>query len=86
MTAERLREYEGDFDTRHVELRDGALFYYREGTDDPTPRRLYPISDDTFVLKDFDFFRLRFDRESDGTVHRVVGLYIDGNQDESPRS
>ena len=44
-----LGEYACDYDARHVELRDGALYYHHEGTGIPEPRRLYPVSDDTFV-------------------------------------
>lgn len=83
--VERLREYAGDYDARHVELREGALHYRREGLGDSTSRRMYPISNDTFVLEDYDFFRLRFERGPDGVINRVTGLYLDGRRDESMR-
>ena len=85
LPVEMLLEYAGDYDARHVELRDGFLHYHREDAGDSTPRRMYPISNDTFVLKDFGFFRLRFERGPDGAVARVTGLYLDGRQDESIR-
>ncbi len=85
LPAGTLREYAGDYDARHVELRGEALHYYRDDADDPTPRRMFPISNNTFVLKDYDSFRLRFERGPGGAVDRVTGLYENGRQDESIR-
>ncbi len=85
LPEEALRRYAGYYGPRHVELRDGSLYYYREGAADVTPRQLYAISDEVFVMKEADFFRLRFHSESDGTVRRITGHYIDGQQDESLR-
>ncbi len=61
------------------------LFYSREGASTAEPRPLYALSDDTFVLKDVDFFKVRFARGDAGTVDRIVGLYLSGEQDESMR-
>jgi CubicO group peptidase (beta-lactamase class C family) len=85
LPAELLREYAGDYGDRHVEMSDGALYYYREGAANQSPRRLHAISENTFVLDDENSFKLRFDRGSDGSVNRVTGLYLDGQQDESGR-
>ncbi|MDX1387567.1 MAG: serine hydrolase domain-containing protein [Acidobacteriota bacterium] len=80
-----LREYEGTYGPRRVELHDGVLFYSREGASTAAPRPLYALSDDTFVLKDVDFFKVKFARGAAGTVDRIVGLYLNGEQDESLR-
>jgi tetratricopeptide (TPR) repeat protein len=85
LPAELLLEYAGDYDDRHVETRDGALYYFREGSANPSPRRLHAISETTFVLEDENSFKLRFERGSDGGVNRITGLYLDGQQDESGR-
>ncbi len=85
LPAELLREYAGDYGERHVEMRDGALYYFREGAAIQSPRRLHAISENTFVLEDENSFRLRFDRGSEGSVNRVTGLYLDGEQDENGR-
>jgi hypothetical protein len=66
-------------------MRDGALYYFREGAEIQGQRRLHAISEDTFVLEDEDSFKLRFERGSDGTVSRVTGLYLYGQKDESGR-
>jgi CubicO group peptidase (beta-lactamase class C family) len=72
LPAALLREYVGDYGERHVEMRDGALYYFREGAEIQGQRRLHAISEDTFVLEDEDSFKLRFERGSDGTVSRVT--------------
>jgi CubicO group peptidase (beta-lactamase class C family) len=83
--ADLLREYAGDYRERHVEMVDGALYYVREGSAVQTPRRLYAISEDTFILEDENSFRLRFERGPDGGVDKVTGLYLEGQKDESKR-
>ncbi len=85
LPAELLREYAGDYGERHVEMRDGDLYYYREGANIQSPRPLHPISENTFVLEDENSFKLRFERGPDGSVNRITGLYLDGQQDESRR-
>ena len=85
LPAELLREYAGDYGERHVEMRDGDLYYYREGANIQSRRRLHPISENTFVLEDENSFKLRFERGPDGSVNRITGLYLDGQQDESRR-
>jgi len=81
-----LRDYVGTYGPRHVDLRDGALVYYREGAVTAEPRRLCAMTDDTFVLPGVDFVRLQFVRGEGGKVDRVRGLYLDGQQDETPRA
>jgi len=85
LPVELLREYAGDYGERHVELREGALYYFREGSATQNPRRLHAISENTFVLEDEDSFKLRFERGSDGSVNRITGLYLDREKDESGR-
>jgi len=80
-----LVEYTGDYGARHVELRGEALFYHRAGTANPEPRELFALSEDTFVMKENDSFRLRFDRGENGRVFRVTGLYLDTDPDETLR-
>ncbi len=85
LPAALLEEYVGDYGDRHVEMRDGALYYHRQGARVQEPRRLYAISEDTFVLEGESSFKLRFERGPDGRVARVRGLYLDSQTDESPR-
>ncbi|MEJ2312359.1 MAG: serine hydrolase [Gemmatimonadales bacterium] len=85
LPVELQREYAGDYADRHVEIRGGVLYYHREGADVQSPRPLHAISEDTFVLEDQDSFKLRFERGPDGRVNRIKGLYLGGQEDESPR-
>ena len=80
-----LQEYVGEYGDRHVEMRDGALYYHRQGARVQEPRPLHAISEDTFVLEGENSFKLRFERGPDGSVDRIRGLYLEGETDESPR-
>jgi CubicO group peptidase (beta-lactamase class C family) len=72
----------GQYGLRRVTLEDGVLYYQREGN----PRyRMYALGDDTFFLEGLGTFRPRFVGEA-GTIDRIVGLYVDGNEDVTPRS
>lgn len=80
--VETLRRYAGDYGSRHVLLEGGTLFYQRDGN----PRyRLLPLADDLFALDGLETFRMRFVADDAGRIVKIVGLYIDGNQDETPR-
>lgn len=77
-----LERYAGDYGPRHVRLADGVLFYRRDGNEET---RLVPISTDTFGLESTATFRLRFVTGDRGPAIRVVGLYMNGDRDESAR-
>ena len=80
--AETLRRYAGDYGPRHVLLEGDTLFYQRDGN----PRyRLLPLADDLFALDGLQTFRMRFMTDEAGRVVKILGLYISGNQDETPR-
>jgi hypothetical protein len=42
-----------------------------------------PMTEDTFMFKDLEFFRLKFVKNSEGKVTEVNGLYDDGSTDKS---
>jgi len=81
-----LEDYAGVYETRHVDLRDGALYYYREGTADEIPKRLTALDERTFVFETNDSFRLRFDRDETGAVFRITGQYQDDEDDQTLRN
>jgi CubicO group peptidase (beta-lactamase class C family) len=77
-----LERYLGDYGPRHITLEAGGLFYQRDGN----PRyRLRPMSEDTFFLEGLGSFRIRFASDAAGHVTKIVGLYLDGTLDETPR-
>lgn len=77
-----LERYPGDYGPRHVTLEAGALYYQRDGN---RRYRLHAITEDTFFLDRLGTFRIRFASEESGRVTKIVGLYLDGTEDESPR-
>lgn len=85
VAAERLQALAGTYGPRHIAFRDGALFYYREGTAVEDQRRLIPISEDTFVMAELDSFRLRLETDEAGRGVRTVGLYQSGETDQTER-
>jgi len=82
LSAAELGKYAGDYGPRHVTLREGRLYYQREGRPEFL---LLPLTRDTFALEKNVQFRVRFVSDSSGRITKLVGLYIQGNTDESPR-
>lgn len=80
--VETLERYAGDYGPRHVRLEEGRLFYMRDGNEE-TP--LTPISADTFRLASTATFRIRFVGGETGPATRIIGLYMNGERDESAR-
>lgn len=78
-----LKKYEGRYGDRAVYLENGKLYYQRAGRQ---KFELTPMSENTFMLKEIDFFRLRFESDANGNITSVTGLYDNGNTDSSPRS
>jgi CubicO group peptidase (beta-lactamase class C family) len=79
---ETLEKYAGDYGPRHVYLRQGRLFYQRDGRKEYT---LMPLAQDTFSLVGYGVFRLRFVLDEKGKVTKVTGIYLGGQTDESIR-
>jgi len=80
-----LRKIAGHYGARHLELRDGRLFYFREGGSSPDYRPLAAMSKNTFVLETTSTFRLRIEFDKKGNPLKAVGLYDDGRRDETAR-
>jgi CubicO group peptidase (beta-lactamase class C family) len=75
----------GDYETRHFELRDGDLYYLRDGVESKEFRKLTPMTNDTFLIEGLIYFRLKFEFDKEGQPEKVVGLYEGGYRDESIR-
>ena len=78
-----LETYAGSYGPRKVTLESGELFYVREGSTSKT--RLMPLSDDLFALESMSTFRIQFVLNEQGDATKIVGLYANGNSDESLR-
>lgn len=81
--TETLAEYAGEYGPRRVRFENGTLYYRREGNPE---YRLIPMAHDLFALDGLETFRIRFARDDSGRVAKIVGLYIDGNTDETKRT
>jgi tetratricopeptide (TPR) repeat protein len=80
---EELERFAGDYGPRHITLREEHLYYQRDGRPE---YRLIPLNKNTFALEGYAPFRIRFDSNESGQVTKLVGLYIQGNTDESLRN
>ncbi|MBN1272964.1 MAG: serine hydrolase [Candidatus Aminicenantes bacterium] len=82
LSAAEMEKFVSDYGPRHIFLRDGSLYYRRE---DRPEYRLIPLTKDTFALDGNAQFRLKFVADETGLINKIVGLYIQGNTDESLR-
>lgn len=83
LCAEELAAYAGAYGPRRVFLEEGTLYAQREGR----PRfALRPLARDLFALAGLPDFRLRFERDAQSRVIRVVGVYEDGREEPLERT
>jgi CubicO group peptidase (beta-lactamase class C family) len=80
--AELLRGYVGTYGPRSLTLKDGELWYQREGR---SAYRLIPLSNTLFALDGELEFRVEIGLGVDATPEKLVGHYVQGGTDESPR-
>lgn len=83
LSPEILEKYSGNYGERKIYYENGKLYYQRNGRQ---KFEMTPISDDTFMFKDIDFFRIKFVLDASGNVTEVNGLYSDGHSDSSLRT
>lgn len=81
-----LMKIAGDYETRHLTVRDGALHYFRENAGSAEPRPLVALSEDTFIIEGITYFKLKVEFDDSGNPTKLVGLYENGYRDESKRS
>lgn len=77
-----LLRYAGQYGPRSITLEDGALYYQRgQG-----PRmKMIPITNNTFMFDEIDYFKLEVEIGSDGDPIALVGYYRNGQTDRTPR-
>lgn len=81
LDANTLKSYAGNYGPRKVTFENGKLFYQR---DSGTKYELVPYSDNEFILKGLDSFRIRFLAEGN-TITALQGLYDNGRTDKNAR-
>jgi hypothetical protein len=78
-----LKTFAGKYEVREVTLENGKLFYQRK---DRPKFELIPMGEDLFRIKELEYFRIRFERDSENKVVGLIGLYSDGHSDKSIRT
>ncbi len=86
LEEENMKRIAGDYGGRHIQFRDGHLYYLREGGVYPDYRLLIPMSKDTFLLEGVLDFRLKIEFDETGNPIKAVGLSEDGSRDETLRN
>ncbi|GAA4278048.1 S41 family peptidase [Aquimarina mytili] len=81
LDTKTLKSFAGVYGPRKVTFEDGKLFYQRGSG---TKYELLPYSDNEFMLKGLDSFRIRFLSEG-GTVTTLQGLYDNGRTDRNAK-
>jgi hypothetical protein len=83
MDENTLKTYAGTYEDRTVTFENGKLYYQRSGR----PKyEMIPMAEDMFSLKDLSYFRIKFNKDSDGKVNEFIGLYDNGYSDKSMRT
>ena len=83
ISAETLQSYAGDYGPRHIRFRDSALYYRREGG---VEYRLNSLRMDLFTLQGYGSFRIQFVLDEEGRITELIGHYLDGSSDHSPKN
>ena len=85
LSLDHLKKLEGDYSGRHIRLKEETLFYFRDNASSENYRKLYPLSEDTFILKEISWFRLRFSKDKKGNIKKITGIYQSGRTNDSLR-
>ena len=86
LEKEYMQKLAGDYEVRHITVKDGRLYYFREGGTAPEPQPLLALSKDTFFIQGVVWFRFQMEFNEEGYPVKLIGLYDDGRRDESKRS
>lgn len=77
-----LQSYVGKYGPRTLAFKNGRLYYKRE---DRPEYALTPLNQSTFTLDGLFWFRLEVGKDEAGNPNKIIGHYLDGNTDQSPR-
>lgn len=79
LDEEVLASYVGNYGPRKIELKDGRLYYQRDGGNEYL---LVPMTKDKFMIKEIPYFRIQLLKEA-GKVVALQGLYNNGRTDKN---
>ena len=86
LNQESMQKLAGDYEVRHITVKDGRLYYFREGGATAEARPLLALAKDTFFIQGVVYFRFQVEFDGQGQPVKLVGLYDDGRRDESKRT
>lgn len=75
MSGETLRSFTGSFGDREVTFENGDLYYLRKGR---RKLKMIPMGEDMFMFNEADYFRIKFNRDTNGNVSEFNGIYDNG--------
>ncbi len=82
ISPEVLKNYAGDFKSRHISYKNSRLYYNRNGG---VKKRLVSLSKYDFAIQNVPGFRIRFVKDKDNRIYKIIGMYISGFMSESLR-
>lgn len=77
------RTYAGQYGPRTIAVEDGELTYQREGG---AKYRVIALNERMFYLEGLPIFRFEIVTDESGSPIKLVGHYVNGNTDETPRN
>jgi hypothetical protein len=78
-----LKTFAGTYENRTVTFENGKLYYQRAGR----PKyEMLPMAENMFRIGEVPYFRITFNKDSDGKPTEFIGLYNDGHSDKSVRT
>jgi len=81
-----MQKLAGDYGPRQIMIKDGRLYYFREGGTAAEPRPLLALSKDTFFIERIVWFCFKVEFDDQGNPVKLVGNYDDGRTDETKRT
>jgi len=81
-----MKKLAGNYGPRQIWIKEGRLYYFREGGTVGEPRPLLVLSRDTFYIKGLVGFYFKAEFDDTGNPVKLVGNYIDGRTDETKRT
>lgn len=83
ISPETCKKYAGVYGERKIYYENGKLYYQRSWRQ---KFEMTPMNEDTFMISDIDFFRIKFVSDASGEITELIGLYSDGHSDNSPKT
>jgi hypothetical protein len=78
-----MKSYAGTYEDRVISIENGKLVYQRA---DRPKFQMIPLGENLFGFKELEFFKIKFDTDTNGKVVGLTGIYNDGHSDKSVKN